>query len=57
MNIHEYFRERVDLAETYARDGGFFGAARTLRELADHLEEHSKATMPRDGVIEERKRT
>jgi hypothetical protein len=44
MNIHERISEQVDLAKTYAEDGAFRTAARVLRNLADEIEEHDRAT-------------
>jgi|GEM_PF-2392522 len=46
MNIHAKIRRGVSLAKTYADDGAFLSAARTLREMAGDLESHHAATMP-----------
>jgi len=46
MTIHERFKERVELAQTYAEDGAFMSAARVLRELSRELQAHAEATCP-----------
>lgn len=46
MNIHDQVADRVSTAETYAKDGAFYSAARCMAEAAAALMAHA------DGVTE-----
>lgn len=40
QSIHDAVAEKMQLADTYARDGAFLSAARVIREAADMYEAH-----------------
>lgn len=43
-NIHQRINELTELAKTYAEDGAFHTAAAKLRQLADEIDAHMRAT-------------
>jgi len=55
-DMRELIREKTDLAVTYAEDGAYISAARTLEDLAKQVRAHADRVYAELDVMAQKKR-